>query len=140
MGKRVGSRAIIITDNKLLVMFRRKKKDNGEIREYYVTPGGGQNENETLEETVIRELKEEFSVDIRIIGYLGKDEDDKTINHFFHCEIVNGTPTLGGEELDRMNPDNYYEIREIPVEEIDNIDLVAKDKVTMALNKDYQEQ
>ena len=139
MGKRIGARAIIITDNKVLVMFRRKRKETGEIREYYVTPGGGVEENETLEETVIRELKEEFSVDVKIIGYLGKDEDDKTINHFFHCEIINGTPKLGGEELDRMNEDNYYEVREVPIEDIDSIDLVAKDKIVSALNKDYQE-
>ena len=139
MGKRIGARAIIITNNKLLVMFRRKRKENGEIREYYVTPGGGVENNETLEETVIRELKEEFSVDIKILGYLGKDEDDKSLNHFFHCEITAGTPKLGGEELDRMNEDNYYEVREVPIEDINNIDLVAKDKVTSALNKEYQE-
>lgn len=139
MAKRVGSRAVIITDDKLLVMFRRKKGDDGSIQEYYVTPGGGQEENETLEETVVRELKEEFNVDIKIIGYLGKKENEKSINYFFHCEIINGTPKLGGEELERMTSDNFYEVREVPIKEIDNIELIGKEKVEAALNKEYED-
>ena len=43
------------------------------------------------------------------------------------CKIVNGTPKLGGEELDRMTPENYYEIRYIDLNDIDNYDINAKD-------------
>ena len=75
MNKRISSRAIIIENNKLLTFFRRKNKD-GKIKEYYSLPGGGQEKGETLEENVIRELKEEFNVDIKIIDYLGKKESD----------------------------------------------------------------
>ena len=46
--KRISSRAIIIEDNKLLVMFIRKIK-NGIKKEYYVIHGGGLEEGETLE-------------------------------------------------------------------------------------------
>lgn len=53
--KRVSARAIIIENNKLLVMFRRKIKD-GVVKEYYAILGGGVEENETLEETVKREM------------------------------------------------------------------------------------
>ena len=59
MEKRVSSRAIIIEDGKLLAMFRRKIKKDGSIKEYYVIPGGGLEEGETLEETAIRETAEE---------------------------------------------------------------------------------
>ena len=48
MEKRVSSRAIIIDDNKLLTMFRRKIKSDGTVKEYYVIPGGGLEEGETL--------------------------------------------------------------------------------------------
>ncbi len=134
MEKRVGSRAIIFINNKILTMFRRK---NG--NEYYVTPGGGREGNETLEENVIRELKEEFNVDIKILGYLGVEENDTSINHFFHCEIINGTPHLGGEELEKNSIDNYYEIREIPIEELDNTDIKgAKEKIKKALKCEYE--
>ena len=44
---RTSARAIIFIDGKLLTMFRRKRKDNI-VKEYYVIPGGGQNEGEAL--------------------------------------------------------------------------------------------
>ena len=127
MEKRVSSRAIIIEDNKLLAMFRRKIKNDGSVKEYYVIPGGGLEENETLEENVIRELKEEFSVDIEIVKFLSTEEYEDTIANYFLCKIVNGTPKLGGEELERMTSENYYEIRYIDLKDIDNYDLNAKD-------------
>lgn len=129
MDKRVSSRAIIIDDGKLLAMFRRKIKKDGSIKEYYVIPGGGLEDGETLEENVIRELKEEFNVDIEVIKFMGTEEYDDTIANYFLCKIVNGTPKLGGEELDRMTPLNYYEVRYIDLKDIDNYDINAKDLI-----------
>ena len=137
MEKRVGSRAIIFTNGKMLTMFRKKKNKDGVLEEYYVTPGGGREGNETLEENVIRELKEEFSVDIKVLGYLGKEEHEKTIEHYFHCTIVNGEPKLGGEELLRMTNENYYEIQKINLKDLKEIDINAKDKIEMALENKY---
>lgn len=127
MEKRVSSRAIIIDDNKLLTMFRRKIKSDGTVKEYYVIPGGGLEEGETLEENVIRELKEEFNVDIEVVKFLGTEEYDDTIANYFLCKIVSGTLKLGGEELERMTSENYYEIRYIDLNDIDNYDINAKD-------------
>ena len=127
MEKRVSSRAIIIENGKLLAMFRRKIKKDGSVKEYYVIPGGGLEDGETLEENVIRELKEEFNVDIEVVKFLSTEEYDDTIANYFLCKIVNGTPKLGGEELDRMTPENYYEIRYIDLNDIDNYDINAKD-------------
>ena len=66
MLKRISSRAIIIEGNSLYTIFRKKIKDDGSIKEYYVLLGGGKEANETLEENVIREIKEEFSVAAKI--------------------------------------------------------------------------
>ena len=139
MEKRVSARAIIIEDGELLAMFRRKKKDDGSYKEYYVIPGGGVEDNETLEETCVREIKEEFNVDVKILGYLGSDEKDTTIGHFFHAEIIDGVPALGGEENDRNNPDNYYEIRRINTDMLDDFNIDAKDLIIKAKNKEYVE-
>lgn len=136
MEKRISSRAIIIDNGVLLTMFRRKIKD-GKVKEYYVIPGGGLEGNESLTENVIRELKEEFSVDIKVLGYLGKEEHEKTIEHYFHCTIVNGEPKLGGEELLRMTNENYYEIQKINLKDLKEIDINAKDKIEMALENKY---
>ena len=137
MNKRVSSRGIIIQNDYVYLMFRRRIKENGEIKEYYVIPGGGINENETLEENVKREVKEEFSVDVKINGYIGKDESEETIANFFSCSIISGTPKLGGEELDRCKESNYYEVRKVKIEDLDKIDVMGKDMIIKAFNNIY---
>ena len=137
MNKRVSSRGIIIENDYVYFMFRRRIKENGKIKEYYVIPGGGINENETLEENVKRAVKEEFSVDVKINGYIGKDESEETIANFFSCSIISGTPKLGGEELDRCTESNYYEVRKVKIEDLDKIDVMGKDMIIKAFNKVY---
>jgi len=139
MEKRISSRAIIIENGKVLTMFRRKTK-NGITEEYYVAPGGGIEDGETLEENVKRELSEELNVEIEIIGYLGNIEYDTNIANFFHCNIIKGEPKLGGEELERMTDDNYYEVRFIDVNKLDEIEFSAKEKVYQALNEEYKKR
>ena len=140
MAKRVSSRGIIIEDDYVYAMFRRRIKDDGTVKEYYVIPGGGIEENETLEENVTREMKEEFSVDVKIDGYLGKDEGEDSIAHFFACSITNGIPCLGGEELERCTESNYYEIRKVPIKDLDKIDILSTDMIMRAYNKEYIER
>lgn len=130
--KRISARAIIIEDNKLLTMFRRKIKD-GVVKEYYVIPGGGQDEGEALENTVVRELKEEMNVDIKVLKYLGDLDANGGISNYFYCKIVNGTPRLGGEELDRMSEDNYYEPRLVDIKDLDKIDISGREFVEQAI-------
>ena len=136
MDKRISSRGIIIQDDKLLTIFRRKIKD-GEVKEYYVIPGGGLEEGETLEENVTRELNEELGIDITIDGFVGMRETDTTIEYYFDCTITNGTPTIGGEEKDRMSENNYYEVTYIPVNKISEYDLQGQNFILKALNKEY---
>lgn len=133
---RISSRAVIIDGSKVLTMFRRKIKD-GNTKEYYVIPGGGQDAGETLEETVIRELKEEMNVEIRVLGYLGKSVWEDTTSNFFHCEIVKGTPQLGGEELERMKEENYYEPRFVDTNSLDSINIIGTEFIHKAINKEY---
>lgn len=125
--KRVNGRAIIIDGDEILLMFRRKIK-NGIVNEYYAIPGGGKEENETIEECVKREIKEEFNLDIEVKEYLGKVEDDKNIGHLYNAKIVGGTFKLGGEELEHNTEDNYYEVRKVKLSELDNINLFEDNK------------
>lgn len=129
MDKRISSRGIIIEDGLLYTMFRRKIKEDGSVKEYYVIPGGGIEEGETKEENVIREMKEEFSINVKIDGYLGKEETKDTIEYFFACTILDGTPELGGEEKERCSESNYYEIRKVSISELDSIDISFKDMI-----------
>ena len=124
---RISSRAIVLQGGKLLAMFRRKIKD-GVTKEYYAIPGGGLEEGESLEENVIRELKEEMSVDVKVLGYLGSFSNEKTEQHYFHCEIIAGEVALGGEELERMTEENYYEPRFLDLADLENVSIFGYTK------------
>jgi len=132
MEKRISSRGIIINKNEVLTIFRRKVNTEGKVKQYYVIPGGGLEDNETLEENLLRELKEELGIEAKIKGFVGKRETDTTIEYYFSCSIVNGIPTLGGEEKERNNQNNYYEIRSIKLSDIDNIDLQGTELIKKA--------
>lgn len=136
---RTSARAVIVENGKLLTMFRHKEKE-GKVKEYYVIPGGGRDEGEKLEDTVRRELKEEMNVEIKVLGYLGKREDDETCAHYFHCEIVKGVPILGGEELDRMSNANYYEPRFVSLSDLEKLDMNGKEFVKMATENKHVKQ
>ena len=125
--KRINGRAIIIDGDEILLMFRRKIK-NGITKEYYAIPGGGLEENETLEECVKREIKEEFNLEIEVKEQLGIVEDEKNIGYIYNCSIISGTPKLGGEELEQNNEANYYEVRKIKLSEIDNYNILKEHK------------
>ena len=133
---RISSRAVIIQNDEVLLMFRRKEKD-GKIKQYYVVPGGGKEENETYKQNVIRELKEEMNIDINILGYLGKQVTESTEEHFFHCEIKSGTPILSGEEKERMTEKNYYEPMFVKINNLKNLNFDKNEFVEKALKKDY---
>ena len=116
--KRISVRGIIKTKKGLVTIFRRK---NG--TEYYVIPGGGVDNNENLEDALKRELKEELNIEVNIINLAFKNETNDRIEYFYECEYLSGDFTLNGEELDRMNENNYYEPTFIKIEDIKNVSL-----------------
>ena len=132
------SRAIIIKDNKLLVFFRRRIVNGKEIT-YYAIPGGHVENGETLEETCIREIKEELNLDITLLEYLGKLVVDDIEEHYYHAKIVDGEICFGGEELERQSYDNYYEIRWISIGDIDNSGIRAIHLIKKAVGLVYED-
>lgn len=95
--------AIIIKDDKILLIHRVK---NGQ--EYYVFPGGGVKEGESLEEALIREVKEELTLDIKLFKQIFNITNQGREEHYFLVEDYNGIPQLNGEEKERMNKNNQY--------------------------------
>ena len=66
-----------------------KRKD---IQEYYTFPGGGLEEGETLEEGTIREIKEEFGIEVEVVKklYELKSEKFNQKEYFFLCKYISG--------------------------------------------------
>ena len=91
--------AIITKDNKYFIAKRNKNKHLGGFYEF---PGGKQDVNETLQQTVIREIKEELNIHVQVGNKLGEEhyKDDK-INvhlHYFFCKIISGNIILNEHE------------------------------------------
>ena len=65
---------------------------NHPIGEYYTFPGGGREGEETLEEGTIREIKEEFGIDVEVVKKLYEMEhpNKKTKEYFFLCKYIGG--------------------------------------------------
>ena len=120
MEKRVSVRAVIFDGDNIITMFRSKKKDDGTRKEYYVIPGGGVEEGESLEEALIREIKEELGIDIEIV---------KSIQHFYFCRTHAHDLKITGVENERNNEDNFYEIRKLRIADLDKVDISYRDMI-----------
>ena len=124
------ARAIIINDDKILLFFRRRIRDGKEVI-YYSLPGGHLEEGESFEDAVIREVKEEMNIDVKIIDYVGMNNNEDCCEKIYHCKIIGGDVKFGGEELERCSDSNYYEIRWVKIDALDkemfwNIDFVRR--------------
>lgn len=126
-GKRVCARGItFIGDN--VILMERYKKENGEMHHYFTLPGGGVEDYETYEEAAVRETLEETCLQTKIIKFLTKEDYGTGIVYWYLLDYIDGTPTLGGEELERNNPDNHYEVVSININQIDDINILGKGK------------
>lgn len=113
------SRATVLmfNDGKLLMIHRLK-----DGKEYHVLPGGNIEEDETMEEATIRELKEETSLVSNIKEKLLEFTDPFERNHqIFLCEYVPGEVKFEPNSVEVLDsrPDNTYvpiwvNIKDIP--------------------------
>ena len=82
---RVGCRGLVVKDNKVLLSCEERKN-------VYMSPGGGLEAGETLEECVIRELAEEAGYKVKVLKpFVRVKEYAYEVlweNNYFICEIV----------------------------------------------------
>ena len=99
---RIRCAAIIPIGEGYVFMHRKNVKRNAKYKEYYTFPGGGLEEGETLEQCTIREVKEEFGINIKVIKkiYELENEELSMKEYFFLCEYIDGEFGTGtGEEF-----------------------------------------
>ena len=91
--------AIIKKDNKFLIVQRNRNKHLGLKWEF---PGGKVKENETFEEALLREIKEELNITINIHEKISevKYKDDKIdiVLYYYLCSYKSGTMELNEHE------------------------------------------
>ena len=123
-------RGIIFYNDGYILIHRRKKRDDGSIRDYYVVPGGKMEENETKEETVVREVWEEIGIKVKPVETLLEYESDydNSIQIFMECEYISGVVGTGnGPEFNSPEYTGEYMIEIIDREKIENLNLVPEE-------------
>ena len=91
--------AVIKKNNKYLIVQRNRKKHMGLKWEF---PGGKVEGNETFEEALPREIKEELNITIHVHDKIAeekyKDEKIDIVLHYYLCSIDSGTIKLSEHE------------------------------------------
>jgi mutator protein MutT len=111
--------ALVIKDGQILLM-RRFVKGRGE---YWVFPGGGVEEGETVEQAMKREVLEELSLQVTEYNLLFEMFNDFTMNekypprqeYFYLVTGFTGEVKLGGEEAERMSEADQYHPTWVPL-------------------------
>lgn len=84
---------VIWHENKILIQ---RRPDKGLLGGMWEFPGGKQEPNETLEETVRREIREELEIEVTVGAKITTVRHAythfKITLHAYHCQYVSGTP------------------------------------------------
>lgn len=113
--KKIRATALVVKNDNILMIHRHS---GGE--EFYVLPGGSLKKSESIEEAVLRELKEETNLE----GKIGKEvldyTDDISRNRLFSVEVQGGKPRLNetAPEIKKQNKQNTYSPEWVSVNEI----------------------
>ncbi len=116
--------AVVVVDKRMgrVLLIRRHKYG----RNFYVVPGGGVEEGESLSEAAIREVKEETGLDVVIERKLCECDNQGQPEYYFLSTTYEGDLCLGGPELDRQSSHNVYCLEWVPLSKLDDIPLLPK--------------
>ena len=103
-------RAIVFDEENNFYFVRASRDDEFGNATLIETSGGGVEENESLQEAIRRELKEEIGAEIEIVDYIGTVSDyynlihRHNINHYFLCRALSfGEKHLMKDEVEQFH-------------------------------------
>lgn len=116
--RRHTARGVIIQDGKVLVFERWRRDKDGKPLHYFSIPGGGIEHHETPEQALVREMKEEMTVDVAIDRLLVRQTTPDRYHYYFLCHITSGTPSFNPaseEAISARYQSNQYRVRWLPL-------------------------
>ena len=111
--------AIVIRDGKIL-MERLCYKDANNGKEFFSVPGGGIEEGETPEQTVLRELKEECGLDGTIVKPLAVIYSHERKEYSFEVAVPDDQQAITGYDPEEAGSENPP-LREVVWKSLDQI-------------------
>lgn len=137
------TRAVCIMLNKDKVLLMHRQKDS---EEYWTFIGGGVEENETIEEAVLREVSEETSLLTEIDRLLYIHHYDSSDQYYYLCKYLGGDLVLGDsvekERMERSNTDQYGPVW-VPVRDLNKMlvyPLEIRDWLIEDLDKEFSSE
>lgn len=117
----VGVGAVILKDKKILLLLRKKSPESG----CWTIPGGKVEFGETVEEAILREVKEEINAEGKIIAPLGvtnhilKEEGTHFVSPRFLVELL--------EEPRNMEPESHEDMKWFPIDNLpENVTMTTQ--------------
>lgn len=116
----------IVIDGENILLLKRVR--DGDL--YYSAPGGKVETKENYEQTCIRELMEECSIEVRPVKEILQIVDERNgvemLNIVYLCDYISGTPKLSNLEQKQSKPSNTYEPMWINLKDATSLNYKSK--------------
>ena len=111
---------IIFKNNKILLIKRHRLG-----YDYWAMPGGTYEDGETMEQTAIREIKEETGLNCKIDKNIQPIKFSVTRDEIYYfAKPINGRAVLGGPEKERSDTQNHYALKWVTISDVGKINLL----------------
>lgn len=125
--------AVIIKDKKILLT----QRGNGEYKDKWEFPGGKIEKDESKEDAIKREIKEELDASIKVDNFLCKVEYDYTT---FYLKMNVFCVSLEDEHIIFKEHESYKWISFNDLDDVKKLDLLPADNLVISYLKKYIEK
>jgi 8-oxo-dGTP diphosphatase len=112
----VGVGAVLVNHEGKVFLSKRGKHARNEKGKWEL-PGGALEFGDTIEETIIREMKEEFDITVKIVdrlepfNHIIPEEHQHWVAFCFICVLISGTPKI--MEKDKSDEIGWFDLSEL---------------------------